>query len=144
MAQAHAEVERTLSDSAKRAQRPERIPVSGKRDVLTFKNRSPGFEYRVVKDKPGRIDRFLDGGYEIVTHPTEVGDKRVATPAPEGSPVKISLGHGEHGYLMRIPEEFYKEDQKRKQDDIDATEAAMRRKPKEDGYYGEVKITERK
>ena len=126
-----------------RAKRPERIPVSGNRDILTIKGKEPGFEYRIVKDKPGRVEKFLDAGYEIVTHAAKVGDPRVGTPEPEGSPVKISLGQGEQGYLMRIPKEWYDEDQKRKQDDIEEREKLMVRQHKE-GHYGNIEITRQK
>lgn len=133
--------ERQLASGADRAKRPARIPVSGNRDVLTISRKDPAFEYRIVKDKPGRVDKFLVGGYEIVTNETQVGDKRVGVPAQEGSPVKISLGGGEQGYLMRIPKEWYDEDQKAKQDALDAQESAMKRQHRSDGLTGTTDIS---
>lgn len=131
--------ERTLKSGADRANRPERIPVSGQRDRLTVKSKDPAFSYRIVKDKPGRIDTFLEAGYEVVSHETQVGDKRVATPSQEGSPVKVHLGGGEQGYLMRQRKEWYEEDQKRKQDAIDDTESAMKRRSIMEGH-GSIEV----
>ena len=137
-----AQQERQLANSADRAKRPNRIPVSGNRDLITVKGKDPAFEYRIVRDAPGRLDKFLDAGYEVVTHEAKVGDPRVGTPAAEGSPVKISMGGGEQGYLMRIPKEWYEEDQKAKQDEIDARETQMIRRHKQD-HYGIAEITKK-
>ena len=132
-------VERSLESGASRAQRPTRTPIGGRRDILSIRGKVPGFEYRVANDTPGRIDTLLEAGYEIVTHGAEVGDKRVGTPSPEGSPVKISVGGGKQGYLMRQKDEWYDEDQKRKQDAIDETEASMKRRELKE-HYGNIEV----
>jgi hypothetical protein len=44
-----------------------------------------------------------------------------------GAYVTKSVGGGRVGYLMAIPEEFYKEDQAAKQAQVDASESAMRK-----------------
>jgi hypothetical protein len=128
--------------SASRAKRPDRsdIPVNGRRNVLSVRGKEPGFEYRVVTDRPGRVEELQDLGYEVVTHKAVVGDKRVATPAPEGSPVKIALGKGEQGYLMRQRKEWYDEDQRRKQEEVDASEKAMLRTHRQGAQYGEISV----
>lgn len=132
--------ERVLRPASDRAQRVNRVPVSGQRDILTVKHeKDPNFVERIVNDKPGRIDKFLAAGYEIVTTPTEIGDPRVGTPTPEGSPVKISVGRGQQAYLMRQPKEFYEEDQKAKESEIKAREESMK-DAKSDGRYGKVEI----
>lgn len=131
--------ERVLK-TADRAKRTTRTPIHGRRDILTIHKKDPAFNYRIVKDTPGRVPMFQDGGYEIVTTETKVGDKRAAVPAQEGSPVKISLGRGEQGYLMRIPNEFYEEDQQSKEADIQSREADMIRAAKQDNY-GKVEIS---
>jgi len=117
--------ERVLRPASERADRPRRTPISGKRNILTVRGKEPGFEYRIAKDSPGRIDELMEAGYEIVTHSAEVGDKRVGTPTSEGSPVKVSLGRGETGYLMRQKKEWYDEDQAAKEAEIKAREESM-------------------
>lgn len=129
--------EKTLAN-LNRAKRVRRARVGGRPDVLTVKTQEPGFEYRVVADRRGRIEQLTERGYEIVTHETEVGDKRVGVPTQEGSPVKINLGRGEQGYLMRIPKEWYEEDQAAKQEEIAEIEEQMI--PNEPGHYGKVVI----
>jgi len=131
--------ERKLENSAERAQRPVRNPIGGRREILSVRGKEPGFEYRIVKDKPGRVDEFLEAGYEIVTHKAQVGDKRVGVPGAEGSPQKVSLGGGEQGYIMRQRKEWYDEDQKRKQDSIDASEKAMKSRELKE-HYGNIDI----
>jgi hypothetical protein len=123
-----------------RANRPTRIPIHESRDRLTVKSHiDPAFVYRVVKDKPGRIDTFLAAGYEIVTDAVQVGDKKAATPGQEGSPVKISLGRGEQGYLMRIPRDWYEEDQHAKELELQAREEQMVQTAKKE-TYGRLEI----
>lgn len=129
-----AKVERNLESGAGRANRPRRNSISGRRDVLTVKGKEPGFEYRIVKDVPGRVDMFHEFGYEIVTDKVEIGDKRVGVPGQEGSPVKVDLRGGQIGYLMRQRKEWYDEDQKQKADAIDAAEAGMRQKHLQEHY----------
>ena len=132
--------ERVLRTGAERAKRPDRTPIHEARDRLTVKGeKDPNFVYRVVKDKPGRIDMFLAAGYEIVTDDVQIGDKKAATPGKEGSPVKISLGRGEQGYLMRIPREWYEEDQIAKELELQAREEQMVQKAKQE-TYGRLEI----
>jgi len=130
--------ERALKPS-NRANRPRRVPVSGSRDILTIDKKEDGFEYRIVKDKKGRIDRFEKGGWEVVhnseTKVGDVDDKNIS----EGSPVKIDLGRGETGYLMRIPSEYYQEDQNAKEQNLRAKEQQMHTKATQD-YYGRLDI----
>lgn len=136
--------ERVLRSGAERAKRPtNRIPVGKQnRDLLTIKqeDKDPDFEYRIVKDKPGRIDRFLRGGYEIVQQAgLQVGDDTANKVSAEGSPAQIDLGRGEKGYLMRIPKEWYEEDQQAKEQELKSREETMV-DTRADGRYGKVEI----
>lgn len=126
---------------AKREQRKERTPVNGERDILTVKGKDPNYEYRFVIDRPGRIQRFLDGGWEVVTEDLEVGQKAVDTPSGKvGSAVTKHAGGGQTYILMRIPKEWYDEDQQAKQDKVDALEASMQ----EDIRQGRIPGTQEK
>lgn len=121
--------------------RPNRTPL-GTRNRLNVKGKEAGFHYRIVNDNEGRIQDFIDAGYEIVSDTSvSVGDKRIANPTQEGSPVKIHVGGGQQGYLMRIKDEWYKEDQDAKQAQINELEDGMKAKAKEESFYGNITIT---
>lgn len=124
-------------------ERPRRIPVSGPRDVLTVAGKDPNYVYRMVNDVDDRIERFKRGGYEIVTSEHEIGMSTVernTRTGKFGAAVTKQVGGGVTAVLMRIPKEFYDEDQAAKAAEIDKTEAAMRELGKKQGEYGEVKI----
>jgi hypothetical protein len=124
--------------------RPHRVPLSEQRARLKAKYREPGFQYRFVNDTEDRIERFQVAGYEVVNHKTETRDPGAGADTVVGSPVAVSVGGGTKAVLMRIPQDWYDEDQKKKQEKIKAQEATMRRDiPKAgdaDGNYGSVKI----
>lgn len=121
--------------------RTSRTPINGRRSVLGVKGKDPNFEYRIVNDVNDRIAEFQDRGYEIVTDgEVTVGDKRVGKVSASGSPVEISVGQGTRALLMRIPKEFYAEDQKAKAANIAAIEADIKAETRKDGNYGSIKI----
>lgn len=109
----------------KNVQRKKRIPVSGPRDILTISDKDPNYAYRWVKDLPGRVQRFLEGGWEFVNHEAQMGQKTVDS----GSRLGSALTRQDGGFTlvaMRIPLEWYNEDQQAKQDAIDALEDSLR------------------
>jgi len=130
-------------------QRKERIPVNGNRDILTVSDKDPNYEYRWVLDSPGRLDKFAQGGWEIVKENLKVGETAVDSGARLGSAVTTSRG-GQTLVLMRILKEWYDEDQMTKQEKVDATEEMMNAQVREGriegqgGFYGgkmEVKVS---
>lgn len=110
---------------ATKPERKQRVPVSGPRDILTINNKDPNFFYRWVKDYPGRIQRFLDGGYEFVVDPSaQAGQRTVDSGSRLGSALTRVDG-GNTLVAMRIPLEWYNEDQEAKQRELDALEDSM-------------------
>ena len=108
--------------------RPKRTSVGSARDILTVLNKDPNYEYRFVSDdpkRPGRIERLKELGYEMVTDDLEVGQKAVDRNTKVGSVITRQGGGGITLVLMRIPKEWYDEDQKDKQKKVDALQAAM-------------------
>ena len=124
-----------------RPARVQRTPIGGPRDILTVKNLDPNYHYRIVNDIPGRIQRFLDAGYEIVPNVDQIGDKVVDNGSKLGSAVTKKVGGNLVGVLMRIPLDWYKEDQVAKQEQIDALELTMR---PTDADFGSIQIGKRK
>ena len=132
--------------------KPERVPVSGMRDIMTVLNKESGYAYRWVNDtdeKGSRIYKYKRGGWELAPLQTPEGELTVGEEAvfrTEGKDdiVRLHVGGGSFAYLMRIKQEWYDEDQKAKQDSIDETEATMQATGSstgEDfGQYGSIRI----
>jgi hypothetical protein len=122
------------------AGRPKRIPV-GSRNRLDVIGKDPNFVYRIVNDVDDRVERFKQAGYELVdVSESRLSSQRVGTGTPEGTMASMPVGMGTTGYLMKIPKEWYEEDQRLKQVQIDASEESIK-KPNIDGAYGEIKIS---
>jgi hypothetical protein len=120
--------------------RVRRTPV-GRRNVLTISGKEPGYEYRIVNDDSDRVQEFLDNGWEVVERDSiRIGDKRIGQGTGEGTAAEVSVGQGMKAFVLRIKEEWYKEDQAAKQAQVTATEAATKADAL-NGTYGELKIS---
>lgn len=140
------------SSRAKRHSRPERIPVTGHRDILTVRGKDPNFHYRFVLDvdeNGARIFRFKQAGFEFVNADEidGVGTARVASDSGVGTIVRIPAGnHAKTGtpqylYLMKQPMEWYEEDQAAKEEDIARRERDLTEMFQgDDGHYGNIRI----
>ena len=119
--------------------RPQRTPLAN-RSILSVKGKEPGFEYRIVNDVGDRVGMFKSMGYEVVADDSvQIGERRIANPSREGSPVQVSVGGGTKAYLMRQKAEWYKEDQDTKETRLKDQEQAMRTEA-QSGMYGKLKI----
>lgn len=129
------------------SKRPTRIPVGAARDILTVNGQDPNYVYRWVLDdpkRPGRIQRFKDGGYEIVTDALEVGQNSVDRGKKLGSAITRPDG-GSTLVLMRILKEWYDEDQAAKAEKIADLESTMLAdETSGDGRYGTFTVGRRK
>lgn len=113
------------AEAKKPAQRQRRSPLDGARDILTVYGKDPNFVYRWVRNDEGRIQWFQERGYEVVTRDHEVGQTAVDSGSKLGSAVTKFGGGTVTLVLMRIPKEWYDEDQAAKEASIAATEKAM-------------------
>ena len=126
-------------------ERPKRVPVTG-RSRLTVRNQDPNYKYRIVnanlESDPDRVLDLQERGYEIVPRGQTggTGDKRVDDASALGSAGQISVGQGTKAVVMRIPREWYEQDQKAKQDEVDLTE----RRVAQDADYGKIDITSKR
>jgi hypothetical protein len=115
--------------------RPKRTPL-GQRNRLSFGKQDPNFVYRVINDQDDRLSQAQEAGYEFVTGDEPLGDKRAAEGGKIDSRVSKPVGNNTRGFLMRIPKEFYTEDQNAKMGVIEEMEKAL--KPdKKAGQYGD-------
>ena len=113
------------STDSRATNRPKRTPL-GARNRLSFDKQDPNFVYRVINDSDDRLQRAQEAGYEFVVSDEQLGDKRVAEGGKIDSRVSKPVGNGVRGFLMRIPREYYDEDQKVKVDRTEDAEKAMK------------------
>ncbi len=135
----------TETATVKRApkERTKRTPVNG-RNVLTVEGKEPGYVYRIVNDVGDRINTFQEGGYELVdAKSVKVGDRRLNNASAEGSKAQVSVGGGQKAFVMRIPKDWYDEDQRAKQAHVDSIEHSMKQDAlsKNDLRSGKIEIT---
>lgn len=120
------------------SKRVKRTPIA-QRNVLTVTNKDPNFEYRIVNDTGDRIAAFEDAGYVIEdANSVRVGDKRVERATAVGSKATVAVGQGDKAFVMKIPKDFYKEDQDAKAARIRQLEESIKNPSGAD--YGGVKI----
>lgn len=121
-----------------RAQRPRRSFVGDTRDVLAVTGKDPNFEYRIVNDERGRVERMKEAGYVVVEDEgiiLNAGEN--ATQPGSAHTLTVDRKHGVKGILMKISKEFAEEDRKARAAQIKRTEEAMLKKEREtDGRYG--------
>lgn len=117
-----------------------RSPI-GTRNVLVAEEKE-GYKRRFVNDEPGRIQMFLDAGYRIVDEKTRMGDDNVGQASQVGSVAHKPVGGGMNAVLMEIDEEWYREDQDRKEAHLKEREQGLLldqngQKPNQDLVYGD-------
>jgi len=117
VAKALQEIEDKKADKVAQ-KRSERIPFSSKAPTFRKPPKKDGFVYHAFNDNwskdPTRIKRALDAGYEFVN---EKDEGKVVGTNDDGSAIKA--------FEMRIPKEFYDEDQKLKHKTDDDLEAQI-------------------
>lgn len=124
--------------------RPARIPVSeANRDKLFVAGLDhENYMYRWVNDAEGRLAAFIAGWWEFVDqNGNSVGDEGIDSSAGTSSKFTKGVGKGVVSYLMRIPKEFWLEDQQSKERELKEREAEIKRNIKAIGDYGKVEIT---
>lgn len=121
--------------------RVKRTPISI-RNVLKWENQDPAYQYRWVNDNEDRIPRFKDAGWQVVESDEHAaGYRTTGDPTALATSVEKSVGAGTKAVLMRIDKEWYKEDQKTKQEEVDEIERSMDPRYREGGTWeGKIEI----
>lgn len=131
-------------ESVTRPERPKRTPING-RNILSVTGKEPGYVYRIVNNVGDRVEMFKNAGYELVkATDVAVGDRRVDSASAEGSIATVSVdATGTKAYVMRIPQEWYEDDQRAKQAQVDELEQSMRNEAlsKNELKSGKLEIT---
>ena len=126
--------------------RAPRVPLTGNRDILTVEGKDPAFQYRWVLDKNEegqRIKKFSSAWWVFVEGDDGqhvVGQESVYKNENVGSLIRVPAGNSQFYYLMRIPKEYYNEDQVAKQSEITERETALTRTDSDNGQYGNIKL----
>lgn len=134
-----------------------RVPLGVPRTKLQVP-KLPGYQLRWINDRGNRIHLAKNAGWDFTT-PEEVGpvgDAPESNNSDVGSRISWPVGTKDDGspmraYLMKIKEEFYREDQAAKQKEVDKIDAAMKggntagqtsgkTVDGEDAFYGEAKF----
>ena len=135
---------RLSREQLENSKRPKRIPVSeANRDKLFVAGLdNENYNYRWVNDVEGRLAAFIAGWWEFVDqNGNPVGDGDVNQSAGTSSKFTKGVGNGITAYLMRIPKEFWLEDQETKERNLKDIEAEMKRNVKSIGDYGKIEVT---
>lgn len=138
-------MERELKQKSS-SERPRRAGL-GQRNRINLRERDPNYHYRLVvansESDPDRVENLQEIGYEVVpgNRAGKLGDSKVDDPSAMGSAGLVSVGRGDKAVWMRIRKDWFQEDQKEKQRQVDATE---QRAQKEGADYGSVTITHTK
>jgi hypothetical protein len=124
-----------------RVGRTKRTPING-RNVLNVSGKEAGFTYRIVNDVGDRVKTFEDNGWELVgADAVRVGDRRVSAPGPLGSKAQVSVNKdGTKAFVMRIKDEWYREDQAEKARAIAEQELSMKQQALSEQDYGKLEI----
>lgn len=130
--------------SLNRSERPDRVPVNGKRDILTVIGQEKGWHYCWVNED--KVPRFQMGNYEFVDHDCVIGDRKIDAASRIGGKISKAVGNGVTAYLMRCPQEEFEEDERNHMAEVKAREDQMRRElnSSSDGRYGKVVIEQNK
>ena len=120
--------------------KPNRVPM-GRRQVLNVSGLKDqdSFHYHWFNDVDQRIQNAIEAGYVFVDKQgLQVGDATIESARGTESVLKKGVGGGKTAYLMRIPKEFYDEDQALKLKGVNEIEQEIRGGAKGDGRYGKV------
>lgn len=116
----------------KKRERPQRASFGSPRQKLSVRP-IEGFHLHWVNDSPGRVEEAQEGGYEFVgEEEIAVAGQAKQSNSDLGTRVKRLVGRGEDGnalfaYLMKIPIDWYEQDQKVIQDRVDAVDNMIKR-----------------
>jgi hypothetical protein len=114
--------------------RRRRNTFNGTEGKLTVRGQIPGYHMHIFTDTENRIQNALDGGYEFV-RPNEVegvSENVVSRNGDLGERIRFLVnakasGSEQYGYLMKIRQEWYEEDQAALQEKNNRIDHALRK-----------------
>jgi len=125
--------------------RATRIPVSGLRDKLTVEGKDPNYHYfwaLDVDEHGNELYRLHEAGYEFVqSDSVRVGQAHVHQSAGIGSIVRVPNGDGRYLFLMRLPMQWYLDDQQALEQRNKDQEQAIYNQQTQEGVYGKIELS---
>lgn len=119
-----------------------RKPLHQRGPLTISGDKDPNFQYRFVNDVGSRIHQMKEAGYELVTDDEMVvGESRVSDPTAQGSAKRVINKDGTVSFLMKQKKDWYEEDQKAKQAQVDELENSMKNEANQQGMYGSIKTS---
>jgi hypothetical protein len=133
--EAREEVKPEVSSAAKPSFK--RRPLGNRRSLVFDGMDEKNFVYRVVNDRPGRLEMFKEAGWEPVRN-GRMGDEN--TP---GTVVQKQVGNGVIGVLMRKPRDWEEHDLAPRVEKANKEESAIFGEVEREDRYGKITINER-
>lgn len=134
--------------NVKKTTKPNRVPISGGRDVLTIRGTEEiEKEFHLCWVNDYLVDKYRMAGYEFVywtdlsEDNEQVGEAHINRDSPMESRVSKQVSNGVTGFLMKLPNEMWEEDKAAHAAKVREIEDAMRVKDKSNGQYGSISIT---
>ena len=123
-----------VTEGGDRATRKRRNTFNGTEAKLSVRQQIPGYHLHVLTDAGSRIQQAMDSGYEFV-RPDEVGgvsENVVSRNGDLGERIRYLVnpraqGTEQYGYLMKIRQEWYEEDQAELQAKNNRIDASIRK-----------------
>ena len=133
-AERNAFAEPTATPAVDGATRKRRNTFNGTEAKLSVRQQIPGYHLHVLTDAGSRIQEAMDSGYEFV-RPDEVGgvsENVVSRNGDLGERIRYLVnpraqGTEQYGYLMKIRQEWYEEDQAELQAKNNRIDASIRK-----------------
>jgi hypothetical protein len=133
-AERNAFAEPTATPASDGATRKRRNTFNGTEAKLSVRQQIPGYHLHVLTDAGSRIQEAMDSGYEFV-RPEEVGgvsENVVSRNGDLGERIRYLVnpraqGTEQYGYLMKIRQEWYEEDQAELQAKNNRIDASIRK-----------------
>ena len=132
-AERNAVAEPTATPAVDGATRKRRNTFNGTEAKLSVRQQIPGYHLHVLTDAGSRIQEAMDSGYEFV-RPEEVGgvsENVVSRNGDLGERIRFLVnpraqGSEQYGYLMKIRQEWYEDDQAELQAKNNRIDASIR------------------
>lgn len=105
-----SEAPKTVEDAKKPVERKRaRVPLNSNTLMSDVQGKEPGFHYAWINEED--VYKFEQADYAHVRHPVVVGGKRIdVSTGPTDKFIIRPVGLGQIQFLMRLPEEFHREE----------------------------------
>ncbi len=116
-------IENRPSRADTRAERAERVPINGIKNILNVTGIRPDFHPCWVNED--KVPQYVDAGYTFVDNDVSFGSYHVNQANPLGARYVRNVGLGTLAYLMEIKKEYYEADRAAEEAERLSSEASM-------------------